>query len=192
MTPLKSTADELADCRRAFEESPQAKLAWCLHHEVHVEPLTESWQNRINYIAKSKPEAERALRFRNFRPVRVELPAPVAAAWAAYYQAGAALNQAGAALDQAGAAYYQARPAYCQAKAVYDQARLAYYQAKAVYDQAGAALNQARAAFNQARAAFNQARAALDQAQAALEPALPALHQLDWPDNSWNGRSIFE
>ena len=177
MTTLKSIPEELADCRRAFEESPASTWAWCLHHEVHVEPLTESWQNRINYIATGKPEAERALRFRNFRPVRVVLSASLNQAWAALDQARAALYQAGAALDQAGAACNPARAAFNQARAAFNQAR--------------AALDQAGAAYSQAWAAYDQAGAALNQAWAVCKPELPALHQLDWPDNSWNGTSIF-
>ena len=59
---------ELTDCRAAFEANPTAKSAWCCHHEQLWELLTESYKNRIAYILDHKPEAEQAVRLRNFRP----------------------------------------------------------------------------------------------------------------------------
>ncbi len=43
--------------------------AWCLHHEVHHEALTEPIENRIRYILEEKRPSERVCRFRNLRPM---------------------------------------------------------------------------------------------------------------------------
>lgn len=145
MKPLKSIEAELADCRKAWK--PYANKwrgvsAWCLHHRVHCELLREPPEDRIDYILSEKPEREHAIRFRNFRPVRVKLPSSLA--------------KANAALD------------------------IAY-----------AAWDKAYAAGAKAYAAWAKAYAARDKAYAACESELQPLHAQDWPDNSWNGRSIF-
>ena len=49
-TELKSIAEELKDCQDAFAKYPDAKYAWCCHHEILFEKLTEPFQNRIEYI----------------------------------------------------------------------------------------------------------------------------------------------
>ena len=71
---LKSITEEAADCRAAWADAPKAKIAHCCHHEVHVEPLTEPAENRIEYILREKPKREQALRLRLFRPWTVRLP----------------------------------------------------------------------------------------------------------------------
>ena len=56
----------------AFGSDPEAwkgKWAWCCHHQMEMEELTEHWSKRIAYIATQKPENQRAVRFANFRPV---------------------------------------------------------------------------------------------------------------------------
>ena len=64
--------EELAACRNAFLANKHSKNAWCLHHNQLFEPLTESYENRIKCILKNKPKEEHAVRFRNFRPMRVQ------------------------------------------------------------------------------------------------------------------------
>jgi hypothetical protein len=59
---------ELQKCKLAFETNP-SDYAWCCHHEVLVEKLTEPYINRIEYILSDKLENEQVIRFRNFRPV---------------------------------------------------------------------------------------------------------------------------
>jgi hypothetical protein len=96
---LKSIDDEAAACRAAWAAMPEAQYAAHLHHEVACEPLSEPIENRIAYILREKPEAERALRLRLMRPVtatasaeyeRVRAPALAeyervrATAWAEY------------------------------------------------------------------------------------------------------------
>jgi Fe-S cluster biosynthesis and repair protein YggX len=57
-------------CRAAFAKYPEAKFAWCCHHEEFCEPLTEPAENRIQFILKNKASSERVKRLNNFRPVR--------------------------------------------------------------------------------------------------------------------------
>ena len=136
MTPLKSIEEEKKDCIAAFKACPEAKFAWCCHHEIHVEFLTESFQKRINYIISDKPESERALRFRNFRPVRVKL------------------------------------------SEIIEKALADYYKAWDVYIKA--------------RADWNKTWADYEKALRENKEELIKLHNEDWPDNSWNGKSIFK
>ena len=162
---LKSIEEELIDCRAAFAAHPEAKFGWCIHHEVLFEQIDKESgvEGRIACIMKDKLEGERAIRLRNFRPVRVEIPRELT----------------------------EARAAYNKATAAYDEATAAYDEARAAFDEATAAYDEARAAYNKACAAYNKAWAAYDEARAACEPELKKLHDQDWPDNTWNGKSIF-
>ena len=113
MKKIGTIAEELEACRAAFEASPKATWAWCCHHQIHAEPLTEPAENRIAFILSSKSLSEQAQRLYNFRPVKDD-----------------------------------------------------------------AAVKPASDAYN-----------------AAVKPAsahLRRLHKKEWPNNTWNGRSIFE
>ena len=99
--PIQSIEEELAACRKAFQEAPEAKYAWCCHHSILLEPLTEPCENRIQYILENKEKAEQAVRFRNFRPLRIELPKEIIKAIAKYYEAIAKLSKASAKYDEA-------------------------------------------------------------------------------------------
>ena len=68
-TPIKSIAEEKADCIAAFEANPTARYAYTCHHRSPAEELTEPYMNRIDYILRAKPVYEQARRLRNFRPV---------------------------------------------------------------------------------------------------------------------------
>lgn len=93
MKNLKSISEELAACRAAFAAAPDAEYAWCCHHQARVEGLMQTPEERINYIRTFKPFAEIAVRLRNFRPVRVALPASSKQAWATFLQAREAYNR---------------------------------------------------------------------------------------------------
>ena len=82
MKPIGTIKEELAACRAAIAEYPDAKWFWCLHHEQLCEEATEPIENRIRYILKEKPEHEQATRFRNLRPVKDA--ASLIKAWAEY------------------------------------------------------------------------------------------------------------
>lgn len=77
---IGTIAEELAACRKAWAANPNATTAWCCHHLILIEPLTELAENRIAYILSDKAEHEQAVRLRNFRPVRVKLPPALAKA----------------------------------------------------------------------------------------------------------------
>ena len=155
---LKSIEEELIDCRAAFAAHPEAKFGWCIHHEVLFEQIDKEYgvEGRIACIMNGKAEGERAIRLRNFRPARVEIPRALIKAATAYYKACAAEDKASAA-----------------------------------YDEARAACREAWTALDKATAAYDEATAAYDEARAACEPELKKLRDQDWPDNTWNGKSIF-
>lgn len=70
--PIGTIKQELKACKDAFKKYPNAKFVWCCHHTRLNERLFThwmSWQQRINYILTNKPRYQRAIRFRNFRPV---------------------------------------------------------------------------------------------------------------------------
>jgi hypothetical protein len=92
MKPIGTIKKELAACKAAWKSCPDSKIAWCCHHEVRMEPLTEPWSNRVDYILDNKPVNERTIRLRNFRPVRVELPAELNKAYAEWDKARAELH----------------------------------------------------------------------------------------------------
>ena len=66
---LKSIEKEAADCRKAFKGFPVGGYVLHCHHEIIGETLRGDAENRITYIFTQKPEHERALRLRLFRPV---------------------------------------------------------------------------------------------------------------------------
>lgn len=85
---LKSIERERADCRAAFRKTGRRCLTIHCHHETLFECLIGSAKARIEYICLMKPEQEKALRLRLFRPVRAELlPKPARKLLAAYKEA---------------------------------------------------------------------------------------------------------
>jgi len=168
--PLKSISEERAACIAAFESNPKATFAWCCHHSVLIETLTEPFMARIEYIDTDKPEGERAIRLRNFRPVRVELPEEVRKAQDAYWKAEDARRKAKDACDKAKDAYWKAWDAY-------EKAEDACWKAHDAYGKAEDACDKARDSRLKALSSWVEAS---------------AVHDNDWPDNTWNGKSIFE
>jgi len=110
------------ECRAAWEAHPDATWAWCLHHELRLEPLIEPYQARIAYILKRKPKHEQVTRLNNFRPVVSKLPIKV-------IKAGEALGKARKAYNKALEAYVEATEAYNKARKAYDKAWDAYMEA---------------------------------------------------------------
>ena len=90
------------ECRAAWEAHPDATWAWCLHHELRLEPLIEPYQARIAYILEHKPTHEQVTRLNNFRPVVSKLPAKII---------------------KLGEAHEKARKAHVAAYEVHDKAR---------------------------------------------------------------------
>ena len=66
---LRSIEAEVKACRAAFARHPDAVIALHCHHGILGERLTEPPENRIQYILRSKPRNEQALRLKLFRPI---------------------------------------------------------------------------------------------------------------------------
>ena len=64
-------------------------------------------------------------------------------------------------------------------------------KARAAWDRARAEYRKAGAEFGKAWAAWDRARAEFGKAKDACSTELRKLHNLDVPNNTWNGRSIF-
>src|ERR1017187_6276709 len=112
MTQEQEIQQELAACRAAWAAQPDAKFGWCIHHKIELELLTETIENRINYILTDKPKREQALRFLNMRPfsvVRAELD-----------KTRAELDKASAEWCKADDELDKARAEWCKAGAEWD------------------------------------------------------------------------
>ena len=157
---IKQAAKE---CRAAWEAHPEAKWAWCLHHELRLEPLIEPYQARIAYILKYKPKHEQVTRLNNFRPVVSKLPAKI-------IKLGEAYVEAWEAYDKAWEAHVEAWEARDKAWVAYDKTGDAYIEAGKAYDKAWDAYMEAIL---------------------ANTTKLQALHIKDVPQHTWNGDSIF-
>lgn len=161
----------LAACQKAWADVPNAKFAWCCHHGIELERLTQPAQGRIYYIVRFKPSDEQEARLNNFRPVISQLPADYDKASADYDKASADYNKAWADYNKARADYYKAR------SVDYNKARADYYKAEAD-------LEKARVDYGKARTDY-KARANLDKEE------ISRLHKLDVPNHTWNGVDIF-
>src|SRR3989304_5288508 len=124
------------ECRAAWEAHPDATWAWCLHHELRLEPLIEPYQARIAYILEHKPTHEQVTRLNNFRPVLSKLPAKIIKALEACDKALEAYDKAWEAHVEAWEAYYKAWEAYKKAREVRYKAREAFYKALDAYKEA--------------------------------------------------------
>ncbi len=75
MKPIQSITKEKAACIAAFKKYPKAEYAWCFHHAVIAEriygqPPMKAVMDRIREIKVEKSVDERAIRYRNMRPVK--------------------------------------------------------------------------------------------------------------------------
>jgi hypothetical protein len=168
-TPIKSIAEELNDCKLAFEAYPDAKFAWTCHHSVLIEQLTEPWMNRVNYILNEKPENQQAVRLRNFRPVRVELPQK--------FIEGDKLRAEGDKLRaEGGKLWAEGDKLWAEGGKLWDENNKLRAEGNKLLDEG----NKLWAEGNKLRAEGGKLWAEGDK-----------LHDLDWPDNTWNGEGIF-
>ena len=180
MNKLGTIQHEEKACRAAFAAWPQATWAWCCHHVKHCEPLVEPAVNRIRFILSSKIESEQACRLRNFRPCKDA---------AAVKPAGDAYA---AAVKPACAAFAAAVKTACDAHdAVVKTACDAVVKtacAAVVKPAYAAALKTAADAY---AAALKTAADAYAAALKTADEPLRKLHNAEWPNNTWNGQSIF-
>jgi len=126
------------------EQRKIGSLWWNVHHEIHLEPLTEPIENRVRYIKEHKPKHEIETRLKNLAPVLHPERLP---------------------------------ETLIKARDAYNKARIAYNEAKAYHNEVWDACVKAWAALKKARIAY--------------EPELTALHCEEYPDTTWNGKSIF-
>ena len=187
--PIQSIKKELAACRKAFQENPEAKYAWCCHHSILIELLTEPYENRIKYILSDKPKKEQAVRFRNFRPVRIQLPEKLTKASAEWAKASAEYDKAYTEYDKAVAEYDKAYAEWNKALTEYAKASAKLTKVYAALDEARAERDKAYAKFDKANAEYRKAYAKFDKASAELNES-NAMFSSDW-DNTWNGQDIF-
>ena len=106
MNPAISDAE--TRCRAAWAAAPEAQFAWCCHHKVELEALTEPAENRIAYILSDKPENEQVRRLDNFRPVLSHIPAELTKACAKWNKARAKWTKAYAEWNKARAKWNKA------------------------------------------------------------------------------------
>ena len=159
ITKIRTIKTEKCNCIKAFKSRRYPQYAWSCHHEILVEPLLESWQNRVDYIFNHKLEGEQAVRFRNFRPVRVELPIEIRYAaknYSVIYADAAKLSE----LYEKGYDYYGHEK----------QTKI-------------------RAKRDKADKLTNKALDRLDRLVKKHYKVLKALHDRDWPDNSWRDKT---
>ncbi len=64
------------DCLDYWAAHP-SEWAWCLHHEMLIEPLRYPISERISFIYTSKAKEEQECRFNNLRPILSTLPEEV-------------------------------------------------------------------------------------------------------------------
>jgi hypothetical protein len=67
--PIGKIDEERAACIAAFKKYPHARFVWCCHHEELFE-RNRGFRNRLRCIAKDKSYCERAVRYRNYRPMK--------------------------------------------------------------------------------------------------------------------------
>ncbi len=97
---------------------------WHVHHDILLEPLTDSVENRIAYILASKPVKEHKVRLRLLKPVVGPLPV-------LFVKAGVKFVTARDKYDAAGVKYVTAPSAKCvTARDKYDAAWVEYVKAK--------------------------------------------------------------
>src|SRR3989304_9240546 len=173
---MTSLTKALADCRQAWEAHPEAKWAWCLHHELRLEPLTAPYEARITYILKYKPKDEQTTRLNNFRPVLSKLPAKIIKQGKAYYKAWEARDKAWEAHVEAWEARDKAWEACGKAREAYIEAGKARDKAWDAYDKALEACGETWEAYDKAREAYIEVGKAYREAIPANTTKLQALH----------------
>ena len=149
-------------------------LVWHIHHDVLVEPLTESLGTRIEFIKEHKHSSEVPTRMRLMKPVRGKLPE---------------LAKAGAELDKARAEWDKAYAEWVKAGAEWDTAGAEWDKAGAEWVKAGAEWDKARAEWAKAGAEWDKAGA--EWVKAVKHPSVLALHAKECPNCPWDGKTIF-
>ena len=147
---------------------PKKGFYWHLHHEVLLE-WCHDYDERARYTRTNKPESEKILRFKLFKPVKGQLPKE--------------LIRAGQAYEKAWQAFYKTLQTYCKTNKTYNKMRLqacakAYYKTQQDHHKA-------------MRTFFNQAKQAYKNALINNAEFIEKLHSLECPNCPWDGETIF-
>src|SRR3990167_2405216 len=118
-------------------KSRKIQFVWHCHHDILLEPLTELFSVRVQYIKEEKLEDEQPLRLRLFRKVKGKLPQEIIEAkktcdeaWKTYIESWKARNKSWGGRRKAwevsnkagGDAYKKAENVYHEAGKTYDKA----------------------------------------------------------------------
>jgi Skp family chaperone for outer membrane proteins len=177
---------EEARCRRAFRSVNVGALVHCCHHAIHFEHLTEPWENRVNYILREKPQHERAVRLRWFRPVAKNQIAKMSPerqkADAEWQKADAERQKADAERQKSDAEWQKAYAERQKAVAEWQKADAERQKADAERQKADAEWQKSDAEWQKAYAEWQKAYAEWQKADAG---------ELCPKGCPWNGKDIF-
>ena len=163
-------------------------FTWHVHHDVLVEPLLESIQNRIKYIKEFKPKDEIELRLRLLRVVKGELPKEYVEAGKRYCEARRKAIKA----YEEGEKFIEAKQKYYKAKwKVAKEKSKEFIKAEKQYCEAGRRAIEAEEKHHEARQKFIEAKEKYYKAYKKHEPEILALHAKECPNCTWNGKIIF-
>jgi len=173
-------------------------FVWHVHHDILVEPLTEPFENRVEYIRRFKPEHEVETRLRLMRPVRETISPPKywSEADAKRREAGAKRREADARWSEADAKGKKADAKRREADAKWSETYAKRREADAKWREADAKWSETYAKWREADARWREADAKWREAGAKwrTEPSWQKvldLHATECPNCPWNGETIF-
>ncbi len=151
-------------------------LWWCVHHREHLESLTQSVSGRVSFIRDHKPPSEIETRLRNLAPVLhpENLPARFLKAHLAFRKADQAESKAYDALEKA--------------QDLLDRTPC-HWKSREKREKAVKLLSQLDKKTYHARC---KTQDSCERILWSQEKALAKQHNQEYPDNTWNGKSIFE
>ena len=164
-------------------------FTWHVHHDVLVEPLLESIQNRIKYIKEFKPKDEIELRLRLLRVVKGELPKEYVEAGKRYCEARRKAIKA----YEEGQKFVEIKQKYYKAKWEIKKGKLSkeFINTERQYYEARRRAIEVKKKYYKARQKFIEAKERYYKAYKKHEPEILALHAKECPNCTWNGKIIF-
>jgi len=178
---LGTPKEEAAKCKAAFKRAGTDIGDLCLHihHEILIENLHESIENRIEYILKTKTD-NIPLRLRLMRPfvltAQMKKNKELETAWNEY--------------DKAKNECDKAKNEYDKAKNEYNKVWDKYDKAKNEYDKVWDKYNKAQDEYSKAWNEYSKAGDEFDKARDEFDKTFILLYPKYFPKSTWNGRSI--
>src|SRR5574341_1356695 len=139
------------------------EIAWHVHHQVLLEPLTEPIKNRIAYIKKHKTKREIKLRLRLLKKVKGKLPKEIMEVFKKWEKANVEWKKANAEWEKA----------------------------NAEWKKANAEWEKANAEWEKAYAEWEKANAERKKAVIKYADEINALHKKECPNCPWDSKTIF-